>query len=103
MKSECPASRKAGRSCESSAKGLANIPANKEVHRVILPVPRNFFQQIFSGDDEDDASVKAELQQRAALDALPEDLRRAFRYAHVLDHMQRGEVMLMMPFDLRIK
>ncbi len=85
------------------AKGLANIPANKGIHRVILPVPRNFFQQIFSGDDEDETSVKAQQQQRAALDALPEDLRRAFRYANVLDHMQRGEVMLMMPFDLRIK
>ncbi len=83
------------------AKQLANIPANKDVHRVILPVPRNFFQQWLSSDDEDETSVSAE--QRAALAALPEDVRRAFQCASVLDHMKRGEVMLMMPFDLRIK
>ncbi len=85
------------------AKALANIPANKSVRRVILPVPRTFFQQIFSDDDEDETSVRAQGQQQAALALLPEDLRRAFRYASVLDQMKRGEVMLMMPFDLRIK
>ncbi|MFN2454710.1 MAG: signal peptide peptidase SppA [Pyrinomonadaceae bacterium] len=88
------------------AKQLANIPANKGVRRVILPEPRNFFQQWFSDDDDEDEAGSNSAQQqrqRAMLAALPEDLRRAFQYAAVLDQMKRGEVMLMMPFDLRIK
>jgi protease-4 len=82
------------------AKSLAKIPANKGVRRVILPVPRTFFQQIFSSDDED---VEVNAQQRALFASLPADIRRIFQYAAVLDGMKRGEVMAMMPFDLRIK
>lgn len=82
------------------AKQLANIPANKEVRRVILPYPRSFFEELFKSDDTE--SVKIE-QQRAVLEALPEDARRALRYAAILDRMKRGEAMLMLPFDLQIK
>jgi protease-4 len=81
------------------AKQLANIPADKGIHRVILPYPRGFLESLFDSDGE---SAKLE-QQRAALAALPEDVRRTLQYASLLDHMQRGETMVLMPFDLRIK
>jgi protease IV len=87
------------------ARQLANIPAEKGVHRVVLPYPRGLFDNLFGrgGDDEDArASVQLE-QQRAAVNALPEDVRRTLQYATMMDRMKRGEVMAIMPFDLRIK
>jgi protease-4 len=86
------------------AKQLAKIPADKSVHRVILPYPRNFFQELFSGGDEDTVAVSPELkQQQAMLALLPEDARRAFRYAQLLDRAKNGEAMFLLPFDLKIK
>jgi protease-4 len=82
------------------AKQLANIPADKGVRRVILPYPRSFFESLFGTDKEE--AIKLQ-QQRAAFEALPEDVRRTLQYATILDHMKRGEAMAMMPFDLRIK
>jgi protease-4 len=88
------------------ARELAGIPADKGVHRVILPHPRSIFDNLFGGSgDEDEASIGVELrqQQQAAFAALPSDARRAFQYAAMLDRMKRGEIMAIMPFDLRIK
>ena len=83
------------------AKQLANIPADKGVQRVILPYPQTFLQQILSGGGEN-SNTKVE-QQRAIAAALPEDARRALRYVALMDRMKDGEVMMLMPFDLRIK
>ncbi len=86
------------------AKQLANIPADKGVRRRIMPAPRNFFQSLFGRDeDEDKAVTKARQQQQAILNSMPEDMRRAFRYALILDRMKHGEVMAMLPYDLEIK
>lgn len=86
------------------AKGLAKIPADKGVRRVILPYPRTFFQELFSGDDEEAASVSAEAKQRQAILAMmPADARRAFRYAMLLDKARNGETMFLLPYDLKIK
>ncbi|HEV7796932.1 MAG TPA: signal peptide peptidase SppA [Pyrinomonadaceae bacterium] len=82
------------------AKELANIPKDKGVHRVILPYPRTFIQELLSQGDE--ASVKAR-QQQAMLATLPDDARRAVRYMTMLDRMKTGESSLVMPFDLVIK
>jgi protease-4 len=82
------------------AKDLAKIPKDKGVHRVILPYPRTFIQELLSEGDE--TSVQAK-QQQAILAALPEDSRRALRFLKVLDGMKRGESSLLMPFDLEIK
>lgn len=83
------------------AKQLANIPADKEVQRVILPYPTTFLQQLLNLDDN---NTSTELQQqRAVIAALPEDAQRAFRYMKLLDQMKNGQSMLLMPFDLRIK
>lgn len=83
------------------ARELANIPATKGVHRVILPQPRGFFDSLFGGGDE--ASIRQSLQQHATEAAVPEDIRSALQYANVINQMKRGEVMALMPFELRIK
>jgi protease-4 len=83
------------------AKQLANLPADKEVKRVVLPEPKPFFETFFESDDS--AGEKAEQAQAALLDSLPADVRRSFRYAALLDHMQRGEAMLLLPYQLEIK
>lgn len=86
------------------AKQLANIPADKGVRRVILPYPQTFLQQLMSSNSDDEATeTKLREQQRAVLASLPEDARRAFRYALLLDRMREGDAMLLMPFDLRVK
>jgi protease-4 len=82
------------------AKGLAGIPAEKGIERVIMPYPRSFFEEVFNTGNE--VSVKTK-QQRAAFEALPEDVRRAMRYASIMDRMKHGEMMALMPFELTIK
>jgi protease-4 len=82
------------------AKELAKIPKDKGVHRVILPYPRTFIQELLSQGDETRVQAK---QQQAILAALPEDTRRAMRYMKLLDRMKTGESSLLMPFDLVIK
>lgn len=82
------------------AKQLANLPADKDVKRVVFPTPKPFFQELFGSDDE--AMVQAK-QQEALMKALPEDARRLFRYAALFDAMKRGETMALMPFELNIK
>jgi len=88
------------------AKDLAKIPADKGVQRVIFPYPQTFIQELFnSTDDEEGGTMEtAQLrQQRAVLATLPEDARRAFRYALLLDKMKAGDAMLLMPFELKVK
>ena len=83
------------------AKQLANLPADKDVRRVVLPEPKPFFESLFGSDSSADA--KSEQAQKAVFDALPEDAKRAFRYAELFDRMRNGEAMLMLPFELDIK
>ncbi len=84
------------------AQELAGIPKDKGVHRVILPFPRTFLQDLMSAGNETRSQTQMK-QQQAVLAALPEDARRALRYAAMLDRMKNGESMLVMPFDLRVK
>ncbi|MBK8466238.1 MAG: signal peptide peptidase SppA [Chloracidobacterium sp.] len=88
----------------SVAKELAKLPEDKDVRRIVLPEPRPFLES-FLGDDAstESSDTKAEQAQAALLESLPADIRRAFRYAALFDQMQRGEAMLMLPFDLEIK
>lgn len=86
-----------------AARDLAGIPADKGVRRVILPRPRSFFDDVF-GNDEDEESPQVNLkQQHAALAALPKDVRRTLQYASMMERMKRGEIMAIMPYELRIK
>ncbi|MCA1631476.1 MAG: signal peptide peptidase SppA [Acidobacteria bacterium] len=83
------------------AKQLAGIPADKGVRRVVFPAPRTILDNLFgTGGGEATVEVK---QRNAALEALPEDVRRALRYLSVFAHVRRGETMAMLPYDLRIK
>lgn len=84
------------------AKQLANLPADKDVRRVNFPEPRPFLSSIF-GSNDDNAMTEQQKTQKAVIEALPEEMRRSFRYAELLDRMSNGEVMLMMPFELEIK
>jgi len=83
------------------AKELANLPSDKDVRRVIFPEPKPFFETFF--DDEASSDTKAQQAQAALLESLPADVRRSFRFATLMDKMQRGEAMLMLPFELEIK
>jgi protease-4 len=87
------------------AKQLAKIPADKGVQRVIMPQPPSFFEQLMSSSDDGDAeATSAQAKQQAAiLEAMPVDVRRALRYAQLLDRSRTGEAIYMMPFDLRIR
>lgn len=85
------------------AKELANIPKDKGVHRVILPYPRTFLQELMAAGDDTESQNPQLKQQQAVMSALPEDARRALRYMALLDRMKNGDTMLLMPFDLRVK
>jgi len=86
------------------AKELANLPADKDVKRVVFPTPRPFLASIFGGGEEETTvSVQEKAQQDAIVKALPKDLQKIFRYSALFDNMKRGETMAMLPFDLEIK
>ncbi len=85
------------------AKGLANVPLDKEVQRVPFPAPQSLFSQYFGGDSSTLADTKQQAAQKALVQSLPEDARRALRYAEIFDGMKRGEAMMMLPFELEIK
>ncbi|MEA2446247.1 MAG: protease [Thermoleophilales bacterium] len=82
------------------AKELANLPKDKGVHRVILPYPQTFFQELLNAGSEE---TRIKTQQEAVMASLPEDARRSMRYMLMLDHMKTGEAWFLMPFDVRVK
>jgi protease-4 len=87
------------------AKQLAKIPADKGVQRVILPRPPSFFEQFMSAGDDDsaDASSQTKQQESILLAVLPADARHAFWYLRLLDRVKSGDVIYLLPFDLRIR
>ena len=86
------------------AKGLANIPSDREVRRIGFPEARPFLESIFgAGDDSTFADAKKMETQKALIESLPEDVRKTLRYAEIFDRMKNGEAMLMLPFELKIK
>ncbi len=86
------------------AKELANLPADKDVTRVAYPKPVPFFEKIFgSSDDKTFSQTDEQKIQAAVIKSLPEDMRKTFKYAAMLDKMKRGEAMMLMPFELEIK
>jgi protease-4 len=83
------------------AKQLAELPADKDVKRVIFPEPKPFLETLLG--DETSSDLKAEQAQAALLESLPADVRRSLRFAAMFDRMQKGESMLLLPFDLVVK
>ena len=85
------------------AKELAKISAENQVKRVTYPESQPFLNQYFGGDSSTFADVKNQEAQAALVKSLPEDARRALRFAELFDRMKRGEAMMMLPFELEIK
>jgi protease-4 len=87
------------------AKQLAGIPAGQSIQRVLLPKPPTFLEELMnSGDDGDGDQTTVQAKQQAALlGAMPVDVRRALRYAQLLDRSRSGEAIYMLPYDLRIR
>lgn len=85
----------------SIAKDLAGLPADKDVKRIVFPAPRPFLESYFGNDTS--SQTKEQQAQTALLESLPADIRRSFRFAALFDRMQRGEAMMLLPFDLQIK
>ncbi|MCV5090229.1 S49 family peptidase, partial [Escherichia coli] len=79
------------------ARQLANIPADKGVQRVVKPAPRSIFDQLFG----DDAMGEEDARMEAALAALPADVRKTLQTVRLFERVRRGELMALMPFDLR--
>lgn len=84
------------------AKQLANLPADKDVKRVVFPAPRPFFESLFDSSG-DESEAKAKQQQEVLINAMPKEMQRALRFAAIFDKMNRGEAIMMLPFDLEIK
>lgn len=84
------------------AKQLANLPADKDVRRVVFPEPKSFLEN-YLGSDDDSTDLKAEQAKAAVLSSLPAEMRDAFKYSALFDRMGRGDAMLMMPYELKIK
>jgi protease-4 len=85
------------------AKDLAHISAEKQVKRITYPESQPFLNQYFGGDSNTFADAKNHEAQAALVKSLPEDARRALRFAELFDRMKRGEAMFMLPFELEIK
>lgn len=83
------------------AKELAQLPADKDVRRVVLPAPRTMLDNFF-GSEEGTQTKDAEVQ-KALAEAMPEDTLKLFRYVRMFDQMKRGDAMLIMPFEFSIK
>lgn len=83
------------------AKQLANLPADKDVRRVVFPEPQPFFEQFF-GSGEDGTFTQSK-QAEEMLKSIPADMRKALRYAELFDRMNNGEAMMLLPFELEIK
>lgn len=81
------------------ARQLANIPADKGVQRVVKPAPRSILEQLFG----DDAMGEEDARMEAALAALPADVRKTLQTVRLFERVRRGELMALMPFDLRIE
>jgi protease-4 len=83
------------------AKQLAELPADKDVRRIAYPEAKSFFETLMGGG----VSTETEEQkaQAAIVKSLPADIQKALRYAELFDRMQRGEAMMLMPFELEIK
>lgn len=83
---------------------LANLPAGKDVRRVVFPAPQPFLASLFGGRDEEaTVGAKERAQQEAIIKSLPKDLQKMFRYSALFENMERGETMALQPFEFEIK
>ena len=81
------------------AKELAKLPSDKDVKRVTFPKPRSLFSQYFSTKDNTFSQAK----QHEMIKMIPMEMRKALRHAHMLDQMNKGDALMLMPYELEIK
>ena len=84
------------------AKELANLPADKDVRRIVFPEPRPWLESFF-GTDDDSTDLQSQKIQETIANTFPKEARDAFKYSALFDRMSQGDAMLMMPFELKIK
>jgi protease-4 len=86
------------------AKDLASISAERNVKRINYPQSQSFLSQYLGGNASISINdAKTQEAQAALVKSLPEDARRALRFAELFDRMKHGEAMMMLPFELEIK
>lgn len=86
------------------AKELANLPADKDVKRVVFPTPRPFLQSLFGGNDEEATlSMKQKAETDALVKSLPKDFQKMLYYNSLFENMRRGETMALLPYELEVK
>lgn len=86
------------------AKELANLPADKDVKRVVFPASKPFLQNLFGGGDEEATiSMKQKAETDALVKSLPKDLQKVLYYNSLFENMRRGETMALLPYGLEIK
>ncbi len=84
----------------SIAKELANLPADKDVKRVVFPAPVTFLERLLGEGGE---QTREDQAAKALVEALPSDARKALQYSKIFEQMKHGDAMLLMPFELTIK
>ncbi len=82
------------------AKGLANLPADKDVKRVVFPAPVTLLERFLG---EGGQQTREDQAAKALAESLPADARKALRYSQIFEQMKRGDAMLLMPYELTIK
>jgi len=82
------------------AKGLANLPADKDVKRVVFPAPVTLLERLLGEGGE---QTREDQAAKTLAEALPSDARKALQYSKIFEQMKRGDAMLLMPFELTIK
>lgn len=86
------------------AKELANLPADKDVKRVVFPASKPFLQSFFGGNDEETTlSMKQKAETDALVKSLPKDLQKMLYYNSLFENMRRGETMALLPYQLEIR
>ena len=81
------------------AKKLAKLSSDEDVKRIAFPKPRSLFSNYFGSQDNTFNRAK----QKELIKAIPKNMRRAIRHAHMLDQMRQGDAMMLMPYELEIK
>ena len=78
---------------------LASIPKDKGIERVVFPAGRTLFQKALGLGEK----AESDMPEQTMIDALPQDMRRTLKYTPFFNRVKRGEMLIMMPYDLEIK
>ena len=83
----------------AGAKKLAGLKPDTDVEIEILPQPKSFFEQLFSGEGVDSSEFTAALSDVGGLSDVVKTLRQAAAWRRLLS----GKVQLWMPYHVELK